>query len=113
MSSTKTLILSRNNIKEWQFAILKSLSNLSCLKLDNNPLRQLREVPSEIMSLCQLQILDLSQNSLQSIPEGLNSLTSLIELDLSDKNISALPLKLVKTRKVCLNQSSKCRETED
>ncbi|XP_017980552.1 PREDICTED: plant intracellular Ras-group-related LRR protein 6 [Theobroma cacao] len=46
------------------------------------------------MSLCQLQILDLGQNSLQSIPEGLNSLTSLTELDLSDNNISALPPEL-------------------
>ncbi|KAK6229469.1 hypothetical protein QUC31_002041 [Theobroma cacao] len=135
----QTLILSRNNIKEWPFAILKSLSNLSCLKLDDNPLRQipsdgfqaismlhildlsgnaaslpenpafsslphLKElylrrmqllvVPSEIMSLCQLQILDLGQNSLQSIPEGLNSLTSLTELDFSDNNISALPPEL-------------------
>ncbi|CAL5405825.1 unnamed protein product [Camellia sinensis] len=35
------LILSRNKIKEWPGAILKSLSNLSCLKLDNNPLLQL------------------------------------------------------------------------
>ncbi|WRX28109.1 Leucine-rich repeat - like 10 [Theobroma cacao] len=55
---------------------------------------QLREVPSEIISLCQLQILGLGQNSLQSIPEGLHSLTSLTELDLSDNNISALPSKL-------------------
>ncbi|OMO80314.1 hypothetical protein CCACVL1_13033 [Corchorus capsularis] len=137
--SLQTLILSRNNIKDWPVAILKSLSNLICLKLDNNPLRQipsdgfqaismlqildlsgnaaslpenpsfsslphlkelylrrtqLREVPSEIMSLSQLQILALSQNSLQSIPEGLKSLTSLTELDLSDNNISALPPEL-------------------
>ncbi|KAK8482178.1 hypothetical protein V6N11_024314 [Hibiscus sabdariffa] len=137
--SLQTLILSRNNIKDWPVAILKSLPNLSCLKLDNNPLRQipsdgfqaipmlqildisgnagslpenpafsnlqhlkelylrrmqLREVPSEIMSLPQLQILGLSQNSLQSIPEGLKNLTSLTELDLSDNNISSLPPEL-------------------
>ncbi|KAL6311041.1 hypothetical protein AAG906_015930 [Vitis piasezkii] len=108
------LILSRNKIQEWPGVILKSLPNLSCLKLDNNPLRQipadgfqavsklqildlsgnsaslpdnpafsslpqlqelylrrmqLCEVPSDILSLQQLQILDLSQNSLQLIPE--------------------------------------------
>ncbi|XVF78281.1 hypothetical protein PTKIN_Ptkin14bG0119100 [Pterospermum kingtungense] len=55
---------------------------------------QLREVPSEIMNLHQLQILGLSQNSLQSIPEGLKRLSSLTELDLSDNNISALPPEL-------------------
>ncbi|XWS11064.1 hypothetical protein CRYUN_Cryun38cG0051500 [Craigia yunnanensis] len=55
---------------------------------------QLQEVPSEIISLRQLQMLDLSQNSLQSIPEGLKSLASLTELDLSDNNISALPPEL-------------------
>ncbi|KAA3486731.1 plant intracellular Ras-group-related LRR protein 6-like [Gossypium australe] len=138
-SSLQTLVLSRNNIKDWPIAILKSLPNLSCLKLDSNPLRQipsdgfqaismiqildisgnatslpenpafsnlphlkelylrrmqLREVPSEIMSLRQLQILGLSQNSLQSIPEGFKNLTSLTELDLSDNNISTLPPEL-------------------
>ncbi|MFQ6669842.1 hypothetical protein Gotur_034933 [Gossypium turneri] len=138
-SSLQTLVLSRNNIKDWPVAILKSLPNLSCLKLDGNPLRQipsdgfeaismiqildisgnatslpenpafsnlphlkelylrrmqLREVPSEIMSLRQLQILGLSQNSLQSIPDGFKNLTSLTELDLSDNNISTLPPEL-------------------
>lgn len=55
---------------------------------------QLREIPSDILSLQQLQILNLSQNSLHSIPEGLKNLTSLTELDLSDNNISALPPEL-------------------
>ncbi|KAJ0101864.1 hypothetical protein Patl1_04608 [Pistacia atlantica] len=134
--SLQSLILSRNKIKDWPAAILMSLSKLSWLKMDNNPLRQipadgfkavpmlqildlsynvaslpenpafsslpllqelylrrvqLHEIPSDILSLQQLRILDLSQNSLQSIPEGLKNLTSLTELDLSDNNISALP----------------------
>ncbi|GKV15920.1 hypothetical protein SLEP1_g26649 [Rubroshorea leprosula] len=42
-TSLKTLILSRNKMKDWPGPILKSLPNLSCLKLDNNPLRQVRE----------------------------------------------------------------------
>ncbi|THG07125.1 hypothetical protein TEA_000687 [Camellia sinensis var. sinensis] len=42
--SLEALILSRNKIKEWPGAILKSLSNLSCLKLDNNPLLQVNEI---------------------------------------------------------------------
>ncbi|KAJ6894979.1 Leucine-rich repeat-containing 40 [Populus alba x Populus x berolinensis] len=55
---------------------------------------QLREIPSDILSLQQLQILNLSQNSLHSIPEGFKNLTSLTELDLSDNNISSLPPEL-------------------
>ncbi|KAJ7948631.1 Plant intracellular Ras-group-related LRR protein [Quillaja saponaria] len=137
--SLQTLILSRNKIKEWPGAVLKSLSNLLCLKLDDNFLRQipsdgfqavsmlqildlsgnadslpispafsclphlqelylrrmqLKEVPSDILSLHQLRVLALSQNSLESIPVGLKNLTSLTELDLSDNNILALPPEL-------------------
>ncbi|KAF3442133.1 hypothetical protein FNV43_RR16049 [Rhamnella rubrinervis] len=138
-STLETLILSRNKIQDWPGAIIKSLPNLLCLKLDNNPLRQLpldgfqaapklqvldltgnahslpdhpafsclphlqelylrrmqlHEVPSEILCLQKLRILDLSQNSLQSISVGFRNLTSLTELDLSDNNISALPPEL-------------------
>lgn len=38
----QTLILSRNKIKDWPGAILKTLPNLTCLKLDNNPLKQVK-----------------------------------------------------------------------
>ncbi|KAL9322297.1 hypothetical protein ACSQ67_010350 [Phaseolus vulgaris] len=55
---------------------------------------RLSEVPSDIVGLHQLRVLDLSQNSLQSIPVGLKNLTSLEELDLSDNNISVLPPEL-------------------
>uniref|UniRef100_A0A2N9G5I0 Rx N-terminal domain-containing protein n=1 Tax=Fagus sylvatica TaxID=28930 RepID=A0A2N9G5I0_FAGSY len=150
--SLQTLVLSRNKIKDWPGAILKSLPNLSCLKLDNNPLGQmttlllhdlqipadgfqavsrvqvldlsgnaaslpehpvfssiphlqelylrriqLHEVPSDIFSLQQLRILDLSQNSLQSVPVEFQHLTSLTELDLSDNNIAVLPPELPTT----------------
>ncbi|CAL5341938.1 unnamed protein product [Camellia sinensis] len=133
------LILSRNKIKEWPGAILKSLSNLSCLKLDNNPLLQIpsngfeaasklrildlsgnagclpehpafsslpllqelylrrmriSEIPSDLLGLQKLRVLDLSQNSLHSVPEGFKILTSLTELDLSDNNITTLPPEL-------------------
>ncbi|KAM1101186.1 hypothetical protein ACFX2B_007498 [Malus domestica] len=131
----QTLILSRKKITDWPGAILQSLPNLLCLKLDNNPLRQippggfqaapmlqildlsgnvaslpehpafsslphlqelylrqmqLREVPSEVLSLQQLRILDLSQNSLQLVPVEFKNLASLTELGLSDNNISML-----------------------
>ncbi|KAL3820954.1 hypothetical protein ACJIZ3_006859 [Penstemon smallii] len=47
--------------------------------------------PLDILTLRQLRILDLSQNSLQLIPASIKGLTSLTELDLSDNNISSLP----------------------
>nr|GMD84083.1 plant intracellular Ras-group-related LRR protein 6 isoform X1 [Ipomoea batatas] len=135
----EALILSKNKIKDWPSSILISLSRLTCLRLDNNPLRkipsdgfqavaklhildltgnigslpehpafscmpdlqelylrrmQISLVPSDIMSLKHLRILDLSQNTLQSIPEGMKDLNSLTELDLSDNNISSLPPEL-------------------
>ncbi|KAA0060666.1 plant intracellular Ras-group-related LRR protein 6 [Cucumis melo var. makuwa] len=135
------LILSRNKIKDWPGAILKTLPNLTCLKLDNNPLKQissdgfqavsmlqvldlsgniaclpehptfsslpllqelylrrmrLHEVPSSILGLKHMRILDLSQNSIQLVPEGLKNLAALAELDLSDNNISMLPPQLVR-----------------
>lgn len=34
----QALILSKNKIRLWPSAILKTLHKLSCLKLDNNPL---------------------------------------------------------------------------
>ncbi|KAJ6417209.1 hypothetical protein OIU84_003006 [Salix udensis] len=108
--SLQCLILSRNKISDWPFAVLKSLPNLfmfeagqQCSYTDSIRwissklyLRQvqLREIPSDILSLQQLQVLNLSQNSLHSIPEGFKNLSSLTELDLSDNNISALPPEL-------------------
>ncbi|KAK9266212.1 hypothetical protein L1049_025377 [Liquidambar formosana] len=67
------LILSRNKIKEWPGAILNSLHNLSCLKLDNNPLRQ---------------ALILSRNKIQEWPGAiLNSLHNLSCLKLDNNPI--------------------------
>ncbi|KAG4109612.1 hypothetical protein ERO13_1Z049312v2 [Gossypium hirsutum] len=66
-SSLQTLVLSRNNIKDWPVAILKSLPNLSCLKLDGNPLRQ---IPSDgFQAISMIQILDISGNA-TSLPEN-------------------------------------------
>lgn len=36
----QALTLSCNKIREWPGAVLSTLPNLSCLKLDNNPLVQ-------------------------------------------------------------------------
>ncbi|MQL88629.1 hypothetical protein Taro_021200 [Colocasia esculenta] len=39
-SSLQELVLSGNKIKDWPGAVLASLANLTCLKIDNNPLQQ-------------------------------------------------------------------------
>ncbi|XWS11065.1 hypothetical protein CRYUN_Cryun38cG0051600 [Craigia yunnanensis] len=91
ISMLQILDLSGNATSLPENPLFSCLSHLKELYLRR---MQLQEVPSEIISLRQVQMLDLSQNSLQSIPEGLKSLTSLTELDLSDNNISALPPEL-------------------
>lgn len=56
---------------------------------------QLREAPTDILRLQQLQILDLSQNSLQSIPEVTYIFFMLqkksINTELVDKNQQFIP----------------------
>uniref|UniRef100_A0A2N9G5T0 Uncharacterized protein n=1 Tax=Fagus sylvatica TaxID=28930 RepID=A0A2N9G5T0_FAGSY len=62
----QTLVLSRNKIKDWPGAILKSLPNLSCLKLDNNPLGQ---IPADgFQAVSRVQVLDLSGNAASYFP---------------------------------------------
>ncbi|XP_076905557.1 plant intracellular Ras-group-related LRR protein 6-like [Bidens hawaiensis] len=55
---------------------------------------QISEIRADIISLPNLRILDMCQNSLQLVPEGLKNATSLQELRLSDNNISTLPPEL-------------------
>ncbi|KAI8552616.1 hypothetical protein RHMOL_Rhmol06G0280600 [Rhododendron molle] len=99
--SLETLILSRNKMKEWPGAILKSLSNLSCLKLDNNPLRQ---IPSDgFQAAPKLQILDLSGNA-SCLPEhpAFSSLPQVQELYLRRIHISEFPSDLVQLQQLRL-----------
>uniref|UniRef100_A0A164Y2Y0 Disease resistance R13L4/SHOC-2-like LRR domain-containing protein n=1 Tax=Daucus carota subsp. sativus TaxID=79200 RepID=A0A164Y2Y0_DAUCS len=111
--SLEVLILSRNKIKAWPSAILKSLSNLLCLKLDNN---QLGQIPADgFQAISKLQILDLSANagalpeqatfsslpmlqelylrrmSISEVPSDLSSLQQLRILDLSQNAIQSVP----------------------
>ncbi|KAH9650801.1 Leucine-rich repeat (LRR) family protein [Citrus sinensis] len=95
----KTLILSRNKIKDWPDAILTSLSSLSCLKLDNNPLRQ---VPSDgFKDIPMLQILDLSYN-IASLPENppFSSLPHLQELYLRRMQLREAPTDILRLQQL-------------
>lgn len=88
--SLQTLILSKNQIKDWPGSVLKSLSSLSCLKLDYNPLRQ---IPSNgFEAVPKLQILDLSGNE-ASLLDGpsFSSLPNLQELYLRKMRLTEVP----------------------
>ncbi|XP_062169933.1 plant intracellular Ras-group-related LRR protein 6 isoform X1 [Alnus glutinosa] len=89
--SLQTLILSRNQIKDWPGSILKSLPNLSCLKLDNNPLRQIPSVGFQAVS--RVRVLDLSGNA-ASLPEHpvFSSIPHLQELYLRRMQLCEVPL---------------------
>ncbi|KAL4580299.1 hypothetical protein LXL04_016488 [Taraxacum kok-saghyz] len=106
--SIETLILSRNKIKVWPSAILKSLHNLVCLKLDSNPLTQIPSDGFEAGS--KLQILDLSNNA-GCLPEqpAFSSLLQLQELYLRRMQIPEVRediLNLPKLRILDMSQNS-------
>ncbi|KAK9077499.1 hypothetical protein SSX86_005836 [Deinandra increscens subsp. villosa] len=107
-ASLETLILSRNKIKEWPSAVLESLHNLVCLKLDNNPLRQ---IPSDgFQAASKLHVLDLSGNA-GCLPENpaFSFLMQLQELYLRRMQISEIRadiLSLPKLRILDMSQNS-------
>ncbi|KAD4178959.1 hypothetical protein E3N88_27550 [Mikania micrantha] len=107
-ASLETLILSRNKIKEWPTAIMESLHNLVCLKLDYNPLRQILSDGFQVAS--KLQVLDLSGNA-GCLPEnpGFSFLMQLQELYLRRMQISEIRadiISLPKLRILDMSQNS-------
>ncbi|CAL9083992.1 unnamed protein product [Musa textilis] len=117
-SSLQTLTLSGNKIREWPGSVLSTLPNLSCLKLDNNPLVQVYLVvidANNVDALTNIKILDLSGNKsslpesfsfsrlpqleelylrrmqLNEVPQGLLTLQRLQILDLSQNNLASIP----------------------
>ncbi|KAL5994509.1 hypothetical protein ACLOJK_024562 [Asimina triloba] len=107
-SSLQALILSGNKIKEWPGAVLASLANLLCLKIDNNPLAQIP--PNGFEGLSKLQILDLS-GCAASLPEpsGLSCLPQLQELHLRRVQLQEIPSdipRLLQLRILDLSQNS-------
>lgn len=106
--SLEALILSKNKIKEWPSSLLKSLPTLSCLRLDNNLLRQ---IPLDgFQAVSKLQILDLSGN-IGSLPEhpAFNSIPLLQELYLRRMQLcrfSSTVLSLQHLRILDLSQNS-------
>lgn len=69
-----------------------SLSNLELLFLNDNLLNSL---PPEIGNLSNLQLLVLNNNQLSSVPHEFSRLENLQELHLSNNRFSSLPLEIV------------------
>lgn len=93
--SLEVLILSRNKIKDWPGAVLKSLHNLICLKLDSNPLR---EIPvNGFEGVSKLRILDLS-GCAASLSESLSNLPHLEELYLRRMQLHEVPSDITGTQ---------------
>ncbi|XP_021754857.1 plant intracellular Ras-group-related LRR protein 6-like isoform X2 [Chenopodium quinoa] len=112
-SSLEVLLLSKNKIKDWPGEVLKLLPNLTCLRLDNNPLRQIpmngfEAVPgllildlsgcvaslpgsSAFASLPHLQELYLRRVQLHEVPSDILKLQKLQILDLSQNSLCSIP----------------------
>ncbi|XP_024023076.1 plant intracellular Ras-group-related LRR protein 6 isoform X2 [Morus notabilis] len=100
-TSLQTLVLSRNQFKEWPGSIFKSLPNLVCLKLDSNPLKQVLDLSCNAASLPEqpafsslphLQELYLRQMHLHEVPSDILSLQNLRILDLSRNSLQSIPV---------------------
>ncbi|CAH1412101.1 unnamed protein product [Lactuca virosa] len=98
-ASLETLVLSRNNIKMWPSAILKSLQHLVCLKLDTNPLKQ---IPSDgFEAASKLQILDLSGN-VGCLPEY-PAFSSLLRMQIPEVKVDIISLPKLRIRDTSQN----------
>ncbi|NEP88726.1 MAG: GTPase [Okeania sp. SIO2C2] len=67
---------------------LKELDLSSLFSKDNE---KLTEIPTEVLELEQLEVLNLKFNQLTRIPESISKLTNLIELNLSGNQLKSIP----------------------
>ncbi|KAL7582481.1 hypothetical protein Lser_V15G44844 [Lactuca serriola] len=107
-ASLETFILSRNKIKMWPSAILKSLQHLVCLKLGNIPLNQIPSGGFEVAS--KLHILDLSGNA-DCLPEY-TAFSSLLQLQGPISEALMYPL-LVVCKSICNLRMAAAQEVVD
>ncbi|KFY37800.1 hypothetical protein V495_06938 [Pseudogymnoascus sp. VKM F-4514 (FW-929)] len=84
-----TLNLSNNKLKNECFDIISQIPSLRDLKIANNLLCS--EVSAGLLSLINLEVLDLHNNQLSSLPAGLGDLTRLRVLNLSENTFTSLP----------------------
>ncbi|KFY59085.1 hypothetical protein V496_05816 [Pseudogymnoascus sp. VKM F-4515 (FW-2607)] len=84
-----TLNLSNNKLQNECFEIISQIPSLRDLKIANNSLCS--ELSSGLLSLVNLEVLDLHNNQLSSLPAGLGDLTRLRVLNLSQNTFTSLP----------------------
>ncbi|KAL5354446.1 hypothetical protein ACLOAV_000535 [Pseudogymnoascus australis] len=80
---------SNNKLQNECFEIISQIPSLRDLKIANNSLCS--ELSSGLLSLVNLEVLDLHNNQLSSLPAGLGDLTRLRVLNLSQNTFTSLP----------------------
>lgn len=86
------LNLSRNNLSVDAFDVISKIAPLRELKLTENNL--VGELPSNVASLTQLEVLDLANNKLIALPAEIRELTQLRTLSVADNQLRAVPMDL-------------------
>ncbi|ELR06063.1 hypothetical protein VC83_07332 [Pseudogymnoascus destructans] len=84
-----TLNLSNNKLQNDCFEIISQIPSLRDLKIANNLLCS--EASSGLLSLVNLEVLDLHSNQLSSLPAGFGDLVRLRVLNLSENTFTSLP----------------------
>lgn len=90
-TTTRTLSRSNSGLSEVPRSIL-SMTNLEELDLSDNQLTG--SLPGEIRQLTRLRVLDVSGNALTGIPAEIGQLSNLRRLDASDNQLTTLPYQI-------------------
>jgi internalin A len=103
-TNSEVLLLRKQNLKEFPSEIL-SLTNLRILDISENAIRR---IPSEILNLINLVEINANANQIESIPSEIGKLKSLKRLLLRDNPIQQLPssIKSLKLAQLDLQGSS-------
>lgn len=94
-TDTQELILSHNRIRSPLSSDIGTLSQLVILNLSDN---QLTEIPDALTDLTQLQVLDLSHNNISTLPPAIHNFSELKLLRLTGNPIQAAELETIKAQ---------------
>ncbi|KAH6616403.1 hypothetical protein C7974DRAFT_318782 [Boeremia exigua] len=86
------LNLSRNKLPVGAFEVITKITSLRELKLAENSFDG--QLPSDIASLTQLEVLDLANNKLIGLPAEIRELTQLRTLNVANNRIQTVPMEL-------------------
>ncbi|KAM0679719.1 hypothetical protein GINT2_002129 [Glugoides intestinalis] len=91
LGSLQELDLSKNEIKSFPIGSFTGLKKLKILFLSNN---KLTEIPPSILSLTNLESLDICSNNLTSVPKEIGNMSNLRELRLNSNLITEIPCEI-------------------